>query len=61
MNGEIKVVTVRSSLMPRWYRHPILWWKLRHLRADLRRPRTEIERRLDEEIDRAFLFGDDER
>jgi hypothetical protein len=38
-----------------------LWWKLRHLRADLRRPRTEIERRLDEEIDRAFLFGDDER
>ena len=56
--AEVKVVTTRSFFAPRPWRHPILWWKLRHLRREMRRPKTLLEQKLDEAMDRAFLLGE---
>lgn len=54
-----RVRKVRSLFWPRWWRNLILWWRLRHLRADMKRPRTDLERQIDEKLERAFLFGED--
>lgn len=43
---ELRVVKVRSIFAPRWWRHPVRWWRMRPLRR-LRRRWARDERRLD--------------
>jgi hypothetical protein len=47
------------------WRHPIWWWKMRHLRADIRLLEAEVDpafsRRMRELEDEAFLNGTGER
>jgi hypothetical protein len=66
---ELKVVRLPSIVGP-WvspWRHPRIWWKTRHLRADIleeeRRLNAdplarELRARLTELESHAFLFGD---
>lgn len=69
--GEVELQTYKvESLIPspfcKWYRHPVHWWKLRHLRHDLREHEkfrqanpinAEIEDKINASIDDAFING----
>lgn len=64
-------VRVVASIIPgpfvKVWRHPVWWWKMRHLRADLQSLQcdfpggAEWARQIREEEDRAFLYGTGER
>lgn len=45
----------------KWYRNPIWWWKVRHLRADIELLESEVDpafsKRMRELEDEAFLNG----
>lgn len=45
----------------KWYRNPIWWWKMRHLRADIELLESEVDpaisRRMQELEEQAFLVG----
>lgn len=63
MSGDVKftVHKVRVFWAPHPLRHPIRWWKTRPLRRLMNEPRTELERELDEALDRAFIYGEESR
>lgn len=54
------VTTVKGPFC-KWYRNPIWWWKMRHLRADIRLLEDEVSpefsKRMRELEDEAFLRG----
>jgi hypothetical protein len=70
-NLEPHVFKMRAIIQPlggRWWRNPIYWWKMRHLRADLRyyeETQTEVGKALankfEEKMEEQFLFGTGER
>lgn len=45
----------------KWYRNPIWWWKMRHLRADIQLLEDEVDpavsQRMRELEEQAFLMG----
>jgi len=51
---------IKGPFVPFW-RHPIWWWKMRHLRADIRLLESEVDpafsKRMRELEDEAFLYG----
>lgn len=61
---ELEVVKVESVIPHPFcspWRHPIWWWKMRHLRADIRLLEDEVDpavsRRMRELEEEAFLTG----
>lgn len=56
-----KVDSIVPSPFCSFWRHPIWWWKLRHLRADILLLESEVDprfsRRMRELEDEAFLNG----
>lgn len=70
MSPRFQVHSIESLLTayPRWWRHPIRWWKTRHIRHDLkvhakevRKAGTaELERHIATELERRLINGDDQ-
>lgn len=60
--GELQVTTIRSTLSPRWWRHPIRWWRFRRITKEDARRRREVPMyaELSDEIERRVLFGEQE-
>jgi hypothetical protein len=60
-DGEVTHVEAILTPYPRPWRHPIRWWKARHLRADIAAQdelvSPEFREILDRKMDEAFLFG----
>lgn len=50
------VVSIKSviTLRPSFWRHPILWWKTRHLLPDMERHQEEIDELMGPEFRREF-------
>lgn len=67
-NSKTEFISM-PSIIPtpycRWFEHPVWWWKMRHLRADIKFHQdaldgmlsADMQRRLNELEDEAFLNG----
>jgi hypothetical protein len=57
----LTVAKVRPLWAQRFWRHPIIWWKTRHIRQFIRReskkPPFPGEQEIQTRLEREFLFG----
>jgi hypothetical protein len=61
----VKIECIVKGPFCKWYRNPIWWWKMRHLRADILLLESEVDpafsKRMRELENKAFLNGTGER
>lgn len=66
----LKVTKFRSILKPAWWRHPLLWWKMRRFHREADRLfdgpgegtlTTQARAELDRQIEEQLIFGRTDR